>query len=311
MDEQPLRKPLTDAEAEVRVAQLRTLADPDAIRMMTLVASSPGHVADPADLSTLMGTTAEEIVALCARLVDAQLLALNGSIVTITESAWLRYRRLLLEKSAIHPVANSGWDAYPLAVRRLSEQLQLRFERTFNAETISDYVKESYDDLHSRSVTGSYLVLLTSRLVHDRLGKIAASRGLRLRSVPRVLFVCAHNSGRSQLATALLRHLASGRVEVSSAGIDVRPSVNAHVYAALAEVSVPPLVDPPSPLDRTAVSAADIVITMGCGDVCPIVPGPQYLDWPIDDPALGGLNGYRQALTEIDGHIEQLLRDLI
>lgn len=311
MERESRRPILSTREAEARVAQLRVLADPDAIRIMTVIATSPEHVSDPARLATLTGHTSEGIEALITRLVEAELLVCNGDAVTITDSAWLRYRRLLLDKAELRPSADDGWSGYPAAIKRLAAQLSLRFERTFNSETIDHYVKASFDDLRSRAVTGNHLVLLTSRLVHDRLGKIAASQGVRLRRVPRVLFVCTHNSGRSQLATALLRQRASGRVEVSSAGVDVRASVNAHVYAALAEVGVPPLVDPPSPVDRATVSAADFVVTMGCGDVCPIVPGPRYFDWPITDPAPLGLDGYRQALTAIDERIDRLLRDLL
>lgn len=300
---------LSPQEAETRVAQVRALTDPRAIRVLTFVAASPLHAVDPASLPALTDETPEATDGIVNDLIEVDLLKQYGSSVTITDSAWLRYRRLLLEKTMSRAVADIGWSRYPTAVKRLASQLSLRFERTFNSETIAHYVKTSYDDLHSRAVIGNHLVLLTSRLVHDRLGTVAASRGIRLSRTPRVLFVCTHNSGRSQLATALLRERAQGLAEVSSAGVEAHKSVNAHVYTALAEMGVPPMVDPPSLVDRAAVSGADIVVTMGCGDVCPIVPGPRYLDWPIEDPALRGLAGYRQALREIDTYIETLLRE--
>lgn len=129
--------------------------------------------------------------------------------------------------------------------------------------------------------------------------------------VPEVLFVCVHNAGRSQMAAALLDHHAGGRVHVRSAGSDPADRVNPAVAAALAEVGLDITLEFPKPLTDKVVCAADVVITMGCGDACPIYPGKRYLDWRLDDPAGKPIEEVRPIRDEIDRRVRALLEELI
>ena len=128
--------------------------------------------------------------------------------------------------------------------------------------------------------------------------------------VPEVLFVCVHNAGRSQLAAALLDHHANGRVQVRSAGSDPAERLNPAVVAAMAEVGIDLSREFPKPLTDASVKAADVVITMGCGDACPIYPGKRYEDWQLQDPAGQPVEVVRRIRDDIDGRVRQLLTEL-
>jgi arsenate reductase (thioredoxin) len=128
---------------------------------------------------------------------------------------------------------------------------------------------------------------------------------------PEVLFVCVHNAGRSQMAAALLDHHADGRVVVRSAGSDPADRLNPAVVAAMAEVGLDLSREFPKPLTGQAVEAADVVITMGCGDACPIYPGKRYEDWPLHDPAGQPVEVVRGIRDQIDRRVRQLLAELV
>jgi len=127
---------------------------------------------------------------------------------------------------------------------------------------------------------------------------------------PEVLFVCVHNAGRSQMAAALLDHHANGRVLVRSAGSDPADRLNPAVVAAMAEVGIDLSREFPKPLTEQAVRAADVVISMGCGDACPIYPGKRYEDWQLQDPAGQPIKVVRGIRDAIDARVRQLLTEL-
>ncbi|WP_410631236.1 arsenate reductase ArsC [Amycolatopsis sp. cmx-4-83] len=127
---------------------------------------------------------------------------------------------------------------------------------------------------------------------------------------PEVLFVCVHNAGRSQMAAALLAHHADGAVDVRSAGSAPAESINPAVRDAMAELGLDLSQEVPKKLTTDAVEAADVVITMGCGDACPIFPGKRYLDWQLEDPAGQGVEAVRPIRDEIDRRVRQLLAEL-
>ena len=131
-----------------------------------------------------------------------------------------------------------------------------------------------------------------------------------MNDVPEVLFVCIHNAGRSQMAAALLDHHAQGRVRVRSAGSDPADRVNPAVVQAMAELGLDISKEFPKPLTDDAVQAADAVITMGCGDACPVYPGKRYLDWQLDDPAGQDDAAVRKIRDEIDDRVRGLLAEL-
>ncbi|MGW4062613.1 arsenate reductase ArsC [Amycolatopsis sp. NPDC004747] len=128
---------------------------------------------------------------------------------------------------------------------------------------------------------------------------------------PEVLFVCVHNAGRSQMAAALLAHHADGAVDVRSAGSAPADSINPAVREAMAEIGLDLSREVPKKLTTDAVEAADVVITMGCGDACPVFPGKRYLDWQLEDPAGKGVEDVRPIRDEIDRRVRELLTELL
>ncbi len=131
------------------------------------------------------------------------------------------------------------------------------------------------------------------------------------RTTPEVLFVCVHNAGRSQMAAALLRHYALGRVAVRSAGSAPADQVNPAAAEVLAELGLDIAAEVPSKLTTEDVEASDVVITMGCGDTCPVFPGKRYLDWELDDPAGQGVDAVRPIRDDIDRRVRGLLAELL
>jgi arsenate reductase len=129
--------------------------------------------------------------------------------------------------------------------------------------------------------------------------------------VPEVLFVCVHNAGRSQMAASLLDLRAKGTVHVRSAGSAPADSINPAVVEAMAEIGVDLAREFPKPLTDDVLRAADVVVTMGCGDACPIYPGKRYVDWELADPAGKGLDQVRAIRDEIDGRVRALLAELV
>ena len=128
---------------------------------------------------------------------------------------------------------------------------------------------------------------------------------------PEVLFVCVHNAGRSQMAAALLQHYALGRIAVRSAGSEPADEVNPAAAEALAELGLDITAEIPTKLSYADVEASDVVITMGCGDTCPVFPGKRYLDWPLADPAGQGVDAVRPIRDDIDRRVRKLLAELL
>jgi arsenate reductase (thioredoxin) len=127
---------------------------------------------------------------------------------------------------------------------------------------------------------------------------------------PSVLFLCVHNAGRSQMAAAWLKHLSGDRVDVFSGGSEPADTVNPAAIAAMAEVGIDIGAEFPKPWTNEIVRAADVVITMGCGDACPVYPGKRYEDWVLDDPEGLGLDGVRPIRDEIRGRVEKLVAEM-
>ena len=130
-------------------------------------------------------------------------------------------------------------------------------------------------------------------------------------TVPSVLFVCVHNAGRSQMAAALLRHHGSDAVEVCSAGSAPADTINPAVREVMAEIGIDLAGERPKVLTTGAVEASDVVVTMGCGDACPVFPGKRYLDWELEDPAGQGVDAVRPIRDDIDARVRALLAELL
>ncbi len=196
-------------------------------------------------------------------------------------------------------------------LHRASEGLAQSFAGMVNEETVERVVFESYTALARTAAVKTHVPSLAEKFARERLTALAQSKGLVAKPVPEVLFVCVQNSGRSQLAAALTRHLSGGRVHVRSAGSRPGDEILPQVSLVLAELDLEVGDEFPKPLTDDVVRAADAVITMGCGDACPLYPGKRYLDWQLDDPADLDLAGVRRVRDDIRGRVEQLLSELI
>jgi arsenate reductase len=183
------------------------------------------------------------------------------------------------------------------------------FTGVFSPETVERYIDESIDHMSGARVT-DFIPLFVHRFARQRLRALAQAEGMIAKDVPEVLFVCTHNAGRSQMAAALLDRAAQGRVHVRSAGSQPANELNPAVVAALEEIGLDVTREFPKPLTDEVVRAADAVITMGCGDACPIYPGKRYEDWELDDPAGQPVEKVRQIRDQIDTRVRQLLAEL-
>lgn len=201
--------------------------------------------------------------------------------------------------------------AYPEEyLKRLADELSTKFEGIFNQETVERYVLESYTALLRASTVKTYVAARTIRFATDRLTALAQAKGSIASPVPEILFVCEQNAGRSQMAAVITNQLANGRVHVRSAGSAPAGELNPAVVDAIAEIGLDVSHEFPKPLTDDVVQAADVVITMGCGDACAIYPGKRYLDWELDDPAGLDLAGVRAIRDEISALVTELLDDL-
>jgi protein-tyrosine-phosphatase len=188
--------------------------------------------------------------------------------------------------------------------------LEEEFAGIFSAETIERYVAESTQALGGARVK-TFLPLFVDRFARERLRALAQVQGAITKDVPEVLFVCVHNAGRSQMAACLLDHHAQGRVHVRSAGSSPADEVNPAVAAVMAEMGLDLSTEFPKPLTDEVTEAADVIVTMGCGDACPVYPGKRYLDWDLADPTGRSIEEVRPIRDEIDHRVEALLAELV
>lgn len=195
-------------------------------------------------------------------------------------------------------------------LKRLAAELSEQFAGTFGQETVERYVLESYASLLRTATVKAHLANRVTRFASDRLTALAQAKGALPRDVLEVLFVCAQNAGRSQMAAALTDQLSQGRVHVRSAGSMPAAELNPAVVQAMQEIGLDVGQAFPKPLTDDVVQAADVVITMGCGDACPLYPGKQYLDWELDDPERLPIEDVRRVRDEIRDHVESLLESL-
>jgi arsenate reductase (thioredoxin) len=187
--------------------------------------------------------------------------------------------------------------------------LESEFAGVFSGETVERYMAQSLEHLEGARFK-DFVPLFVHRFARERLRALGQVEGTITKQVPEVLFVCVQNAGRSQMAAALLDHYADGRVHVRSAGSEPADQINPAVVEALNEVGVDISKEFPKPMTDEVVRAADAVITMGCGDACPIYPGKRYEDWEIDDPADAELDGVRRIREEISQRVRTLLDEV-
>jgi len=196
-----------------------------------------------------------------------------------------------------------------IQVRKSATVLQRRWQGRMNVETIERFLVESLDQLkHSKVLT--WTPIIAERLTNDRLRALVRLESAPSDLSPSVLFLCVHNAGRSQMAAGFMRHLAGDRVDVFSGGSEPAASVNRAVVAAMAERGIDISGEIPQPWADEVVRAADVIVTMGCGDACPVYPGKRYVDWELDDPAGKSLEEVRPIRDEIERRVRALLGEL-
>jgi arsenate reductase (thioredoxin) len=195
-------------------------------------------------------------------------------------------------------------------VRQAAKRLKDEFAGVFSEETIERYIGESLDLLGSSRIN-VFVPVLAHRFARERLKALAQADNLIVKEQPEVLFVCVHNAGRSQMAAGLVSLRSQGRIHVRSAGSAPGSEINPAVIEAMNEIGVDMSQEFPKPLTDEVVRAADVVITMGCGDACPIYPGKKYEDWVLDDPAGQDLDAVRTIRDEIDLRVETLVAQLL
>jgi arsenate reductase (thioredoxin) len=196
------------------------------------------------------------------------------------------------------------------ALRSAAAALKTEFDGVFGTETIEQFLTTSYDRFADHATIVSFLPLMAERFARQRLKALAKVEGKADDGVPVVLFLCVHNAGRSQIALGWFNHLAGDRAVAWSGGSEPGKEVNPSAVLAMAEVGIDITNEFPKPWTDEIVRAADIVVTMGCGDACPLFPGKRYLDWELGDPAGQDVEAVRPIRDEIEQHVRQLLNEL-
>jgi protein-tyrosine-phosphatase len=191
------------------------------------------------------------------------------------------------------------------AITRLADE----FQGIFGRETVERFVFDSLDDLKGAKVK-NFIPLFAERFARDRLWSLAKVEGRITAAQPMVLFLCVQNAGRSQMASGWTHHLAGDRVRIMSGGSTPDEEINPNAVAAMSEVGIDISRQFPKPWTDEVVQAADVVITMGCGDACPIYPGKRYEDWEVTDPAGADLEAVRIIRDDIKARVVALLASL-
>ncbi|MBO0609513.1 metalloregulator ArsR/SmtB family transcription factor [Myceligenerans salitolerans] len=310
---------------------LKALADPLRLRMLSAIATDPDGETSAGELATLTDVAQPTVSHHLKVLRDVGLLASErrGTFVLYRiEPGYRGAITTLLDTfapSAVgirRPPHLTGLTDVDHELSSLAESLAARVPGATSEESLH-VVRESYAALARRGGIPTHLVALTEHFARQRLDDLvkARERGDGTTAVrhpgaahpPQVLFVCVANAGRSQLAAALMAHHAGDRVVVRSAGSAPAPDVHDTVRELLAEIDASGADDLvfPKPLTDDAVRAADVVITMGCGDACPVLPGKRYEDWVVGDPALASPAGVVAIRDELDRRVRALLAEIV
>ncbi len=196
------------------------------------------------------------------------------------------------------------------ALKTAATRLQREFEGTFGIETIDRFLHASYDQFAGRATVVNFLPLLAERFARQRLTALARVEGKAHTGMPTVLFLCTHNAGRSQMALGFFTHLAGDNAVAWSGGSEPGDEINPAAVAAMAEVGIDITGEFPKPWTEEILQAADVIITMGCGDACPLYPGHRYEEWQLEDPAGHDVAAVRPIRDDIETRVRHLLAEL-
>jgi arsenate reductase len=197
-----------------------------------------------------------------------------------------------------------------LALRTAARRLEDEFAGIYGTETIERFLHSSYDQFADGSTVPNFLPLLAERFARQRLTALAKVEGHHDDGKPVALFLCVHNAGRSQMALGFFQHLAGGNAVAWSGGSEPGIEVNPAAVTVMAERGIDISGEYPKPWTDEIVRAADVVVTMGCGDACPIFPGTRYINWDLDDPAGLTVDDVRPIRDEIERRVRGLLAEL-
>jgi arsenate reductase (thioredoxin) len=209
------------------------------------------------------------------------------------------------------PDLNSLSPDQELALKTAARNLTDEFSGVFGRETIELFLVTSYDQFADRARFTNFLPLMAERFARQRLRALAKVEGKATDGVPIVLFLCVHNAGRSQMALGWFNRLAGGRAIAWSGGSEPGMQMHPNAVAAMAEIGIDITEEFPKPWTDDIVRAADVVVTMGCGDACPIFPGKRYEDWELDDPEGRSLEDVRPIRDEIGARVRRLVDELV
>jgi ArsR family transcriptional regulator len=301
-------------------AVLKAIADPLRLRMLSAIATDARGESCVCDLAELTDVSQPTVSHHLKKLKE------TGLLLSERRGTWVYYRITPARKGAVTALLDSFAPAVvahdmddktaraealrtmDARVSRLADELADELSAV-NRDLVTAIVRESYAGLVKSAKLTHHMISLTERFARQRLADLTRDRTA---GVPQVLFVCVANAGRSQLAAGLVNQLAAGKVIARSAGSTPALDVHPHVRAALTQIEGPEAAAEafPKPLTDDAVRAADVVITMGCGDVCPIIPGVRYEDWVVGDPALASPAGVEAIRSEIETRVRELLKTL-
>jgi len=206
------------------------------------------------------------------------------------------------------PLASAPLELRPL-IRSVAERLGSEFDGVFAKETIQRFMADSYEALSGARVKG-FIPLFVERFTRQRLRGLGRVEGTIATDTPMVVFLCVHNAGRSQMAAGWMQHLAGDAVEIFSGGSDPTSQVNPAAVTAMSEMGIDISTEFPKPWTDEIVRAADVIVTMGCGDSCPIFPGKRYLDWELADPAGASVEEVRPIRDELGERVRGLMAEL-
>ena len=210
--------------------------------------------------------------------------------------------------SVVDPLSAAPVEMRPL-IRASAERLRTDFADVFGEETIERFMAESWESLQGAKVA-AFVPLFVERFTRQRLRALARVQGTSTDTRPMVVFLCVQNAGRSQMAAGWLQHLAGDEVEVFSGGSNPASEVNPAAIDAMTEIGIDISSEFPKPWTDEVVQAANVVVTMGCGDSCPIFPGTRYMDWDVGDPAGLPLEQVRPIRDEIGERVRGIMAEL-
>ena len=197
-----------------------------------------------------------------------------------------------------------------LQIRLSAVVLERRWHGKLNVETIERFLAESLELVMPKANIRMWVPVVAEKLTNDRLRALVRLDSPRTDLSPSVLFLCVHNAGRSQMAAGWMRHLAGSRVDVFSGGSEPAGSLNAAAVAAMAEKGSDISAEIPQPWADEIVRAADVIVSMGCGDACPVYPGKRYVEWELDDPAGKPVEDVRPIRDDIEQRVRGLIAEL-